>query len=64
MTFLPFLSSFWKRQLTQIKFMNIWEHIDRHTWSSYVILHGHGIHWRMANGGQLKGLLSIILFYN
>ena len=30
--------------------------------SSYVILHGHGTHWRMANSGQLEGLLSIILF--
>ena len=26
--------------------------------SSYVILHGHGIHWRTANGGRLEGLLS------
>ena len=36
----------------------------RHTWSSYVILHGHGIPWRMVNHGWLEGLLSIILFYN
>lgn len=28
------------------------------------LLHGHGIHWRMANGGQLKGLFIAILFYN
>ena len=46
-----------------------WDRLDpqglrRHTWSSYVILHGRGTHWRMANGGQLEGLLSIILFYN
>ena len=29
-----------------------------HAWSSYVILHGHGIHWRMENGGWLEGLLN------
>ena len=28
------------------------------------VLRGHSIHWRMANSGQLEGLLSIILFYN
>ena len=31
---------------------------------SYAILHGHGIHWRTVNSGQLEGLLNIILFYN
>ena len=32
--------------------------------NTYVILHGHSIHWKMANGGQLESLLIIILFYN
>ena len=53
------------KKQTNKKPRQVWspEFKRRHAWSS-MILNGHSIFWKTGNAGQLKDLLTIILFYN